>query len=78
MIGINNEARETLTVRAMITKREIEIIRYIAQGLTGKEIALQLNLSLKTIDAHKQNMMNKLGTRKSTEMVAIAYRMNWI
>jgi DNA-binding NarL/FixJ family response regulator len=62
----------------MITKREIEIIKYVAQGYSDKEIARALNVSHRTIDAHKQKMMHKLGTRKSAEMVAIAYKMKWI
>lgn len=61
-----------------ITRREIEIIKYVAQGYSDKEIAKALNLSHRTIDAHKQKMMHKLGTRKSAEIVAIAYRMKWI
>jgi DNA-binding NarL/FixJ family response regulator len=69
------ESKET---EPIVTPREIEIIRYIAQGYSDKQIASELNLSHRTIDAHKQKMMHKLGTRKSAEIVAIAYKMKWI
>ncbi len=61
-----------------ITKREKEIIEYISNGFSDKEIAKTLNISHRTIDAHKQNMMGKLGTRKAAEIVSIAYRLKLI
>lgn len=61
-----------------ITKREGEVIQYIAKGLSDKETAKALHVSHRTIDAHKQNIMQKFGTRKSAEIVAIAYRLGII
>lgn len=61
-----------------LTKREKEIVYHIAQGLSDKQTADALRVSPRTIDAHKQNIMNKFGTRKSTEIVAIAYRLKII
>ena len=61
---------------AHITRREKQIISFMAQGFTDKEIARELSRSSRTIDAHKQNIMQKLNTRKSTEIVALAYKYN--
>jgi DNA-binding NarL/FixJ family response regulator len=73
-----NGGESTFLSNTLITSRELEILKLIAQGLSGKEIADILEVSHRTIDAHKQKMMHKLGTRKSAEMVAIAYKMKWI
>lgn len=73
-----NAGDNSMSSNTAITSRELEILRLIAQGLSGKEIAKKLEISHRTIDAHKQKMMHKLGTRKSTEIVAIAYKMKWI
>src|SRR5215210_6578858 len=51
---INTETEKHLTTR------EIEIIRYIAEGLTNIEIATKLFLSTVTVDTHRKNMLNKL------------------
>jgi DNA-binding NarL/FixJ family response regulator len=75
-ILMNESPGESGSVEPNITEREIEIIRFVAKGYSDKQIAEVLNLSHRTIDAHKQKVMQKLGTRKATEMVAIAYRMN--
>ena len=46
---------------ARLSKREIEILKYIADQLTNEEIAKKLFLSKRTIDNHRQNILNKLG-----------------
>jgi two-component system NarL family response regulator len=61
-----------------VTKRELQVIVQISKGLSDKEIAKILRVSHRTIDAHKQNLMNKFGTRKSAEIVAIAYKLKLI
>ena len=52
------EARNLLT--NLLTPREKEILSMIVNGLTTKEIAYDLEISPKTVEAHRQNMMNKL------------------
>ncbi|MFC1543286.1 response regulator transcription factor, partial [Candidatus Neomarinimicrobiota bacterium] len=46
-----------------LSPREVEIGNMIRNGLTSKEIARMLNLSVKTIDAHRNNIRKKLGIR---------------
>ena len=46
----------------------------IAEGLSAKEIASQLTISTKTVEAHRTSLMRKLGVRKATELVRYALR----
>lgn len=46
-----------------LTKREIEILGYIVQGLTNKEISRQLNVSSRTVETHRHNMIKRLGAK---------------
>lgn len=52
-----------------LSKRELEIIRYIRDGTTSKEIAEILSISPKTIEVHRHNILKKLGVKNSTELV---------
>jgi two-component system response regulator NreC len=55
-----------------LTSREREILKLLAEGLTVKEIAVRLNLSVKTVEAHKHNMMKKIDVHDRTELVKYA------
>src|SRR6266542_4030931 len=55
-----------------LTTREIEIIRYIAEGLTNNEIADKLFLSPVTVDTHRKNMLAKLHLKKTANLVKYA------
>jgi len=55
-----------------LTTREIEIIRYIADGLTNNEIADKLFLSTGTVDTHRKNMLAKLHLKNSAALVKYA------
>lgn len=46
-----------------LTKREIEILGYIVQGLSNKEISKQLKVSSRTIETHRYNMIKRLGAK---------------
>jgi DNA-binding NarL/FixJ family response regulator len=59
---------------AVLSAREREILHLIADGLSAKEIATQLSISTKTVEAHRTNLMRKLGVRKATELVRYALR----
>lgn len=54
--------------KAALTNRELEIFRMIGMGLPTAEIAVQLHLSVKTVEAHRQNIKRKLGLKKSAEL----------
>lgn len=55
-----------------LTAREIEIIRYIADGLTNHEIAEKLFLSIVTVDTHRKNMLAKLQLKNTASLVKYA------
>lgn len=53
-----------------LTKRESEITQLIVNGFTCKEIARKLDLSHRTIEVHKANLMKKLGVRSKAELTS--------
>ncbi len=57
-----------------LSDREREILKLIAEGRTNKEIAEMLFLSVKTVQAHRANLMRKLGMHDRTELVKYAIR----
>jgi DNA-binding NarL/FixJ family response regulator len=61
-----------------ITDREAEVLRLIAIGYSNKEIAQQLDLSVKTVEVHKANATRKLGLRGRVEIVRYAVRHGWL
>lgn len=70
-------ARKTLLSRGVVedvelSPREREIVEGVALGKTTKEIALQLDISAKTVETYRQRIMFKLGCHKLTEIVRYA------
>lgn len=57
-----------------LTKREIEIIKAIAEGLSNKEISKKLFISDRTVNTHRTNIIMKLDVKNSVELVAKAIR----
>ena len=56
-----------------ITKRELQVLKMIANEMTNEEIAKKLVLGKRTIDSHRQNLMNKLNVRNTAGLVKYAY-----
>jgi two-component system response regulator NreC len=61
-----------------ITGREAEILRLIAWGHSNKEIAERLDISVKTVEAHKGNTMRKLGMTSRIDIVRFAILQGWL
>lgn len=57
-----------------LTPREREVLQLIAEGRSVKEIAHTLHLSVKTVETHRQQTMNKLGIRTVAELTKFAVR----
>ena len=55
-----------------MTKREREILKLLAEGLSVKDIAASFDLSVKTIEAHKFNLMRKLDIHNKAQLVQYA------
>lgn len=66
--GENTDSFETLS------EREKEILSWVAKGYSNKEIADQLVISVKTVETHKANVMEKLGLRTRPELVKYALK----
>ena len=62
----------------LLSNREREVLKLLADGLTIKEIASNLKLSTKTIDVHKYNLMRKLEIHDRAELIKFAIRENLI
>lgn len=62
--------------RGRLTAREREIVQLLAEGKSNKEVASSLNISIKTAETHRTNIMNKLDLRSITELVRYAVRNN--
>ncbi len=54
------------------TPREIEVLRCIAQGYTNRQTADSLSISVRTVESHRANLMDKLGLRSRVELVRYA------
>jgi len=61
-----------------VSERELEVLRLIALGYSNKEIASQLDLSVKTIEAHKANAMKKMNMRGRIDIVRYAILQGWM
>lgn len=59
---------------SVLTPREVEVLTLVAEGCTNQEIADRLILSIKTVQAHRANVMEKLGLHDITHLVRFALR----
>ncbi len=62
------------SVFSILTAREREVLQLMAEGKTTKEIAFSFNLSVKTVEAHRQRIMEKLNIRSVAELTKYAIR----
>jgi DNA-binding NarL/FixJ family response regulator len=69
------ERRDSQTV---VTEREIEVLKLIAEGLTNAEIAEKLFLSPLTIDRHRKNIIIKLNAKNTASLITIAIHKGYI
>ena len=61
-----------------LTDREQEVLRLISFGYSNKEIGSRLDVSVKTVEAHKANAMRKLGISSRIDIVRYAILQNWL
>lgn len=61
-----------------LSEREAEVLRLVAWGYTNKEIGSYLTISVKTVETHKANILEKLDLRSRVEMVRYALRQGWL
>ena len=63
---------------SILTKREIEICKYLANGLSNREIGQKLHISIRTVDTHRSNILHKLKVRNNAELVRLAVAHNLV
>lgn len=61
-----------------LTARETEVLRFVARGYSNKEIAAELEISVKTVETHKTNGMTKLGLKSRAALVRFAVDEGWL
>ena len=62
------------SARAILTERELEVLQRLAEGKSTKEIAFELNVSVKTVETHRARLSEKLGISSIAELTKYALR----
>ena len=75
---INMYRKEEKSPFQKLTKREKEILQLVVDGHTSKKIAAHLNLSQRTIDHHRANLLRKFNKKNSADMVNYAVRSGFV
>src|SRR5262249_15937523 len=65
-------------VAKRLSKREEDVLRFVALGFLTKEIAAQLQISMKTVESHKANAMTKLGMKSRIDIVRYGVLRGWL
>jgi len=74
--GYLNRRGDDKPVKDRLTAREREVVQLLAEGKTSKEVAVALNLSVKTAETHRTNVMRKLDLHSVADLVRYAVRNN--
>ncbi|MEL6526827.1 MAG: response regulator transcription factor, partial [Chloroflexota bacterium] len=75
---IEREAIASTALIEPLTEREEQILRFIAAGLTNREIADQLTVAVGTVKTHAHNLYSKLGVSNRTEATSRAHELNLV
>jgi DNA-binding NarL/FixJ family response regulator len=70
--------KEVQSAQSRLTPRQREIVQLLAEGKSSKEVAVALNLSVKTAETHRANIMRRLDCHSVSELVRYAVRNNII
>jgi DNA-binding NarL/FixJ family response regulator len=71
---LNPEKKEEQPLRNRLTPRERQVVQLLAEGKTSKEVAVALNLSVKTAETHRTNIMRKLDLHSVADLTLYALR----
>lgn len=69
-----NKVTDSKEQAIILTKRENEILKHFAEGLSNKEIADRLFISIRTVESHKNNIMQKLDLKSTVELIKYAIK----
>ncbi len=62
----------------VLTHREVEVLKLLANGFSSKQIGEELSISTRTVETHRLNIMKKLSTSNSAETISVAAKLNLI
>lgn len=74
----DNTFNSSFSVISQLSPKEKEIIKHVANGLSSKEIAENLFISVHTVDTHRRNLLKKLNLNNTASLVGFAYENNII
>ncbi len=75
-LQLNSEDNSDVSKKVLLTDRELEIITLIVDGLSNAEIADKLFISKRTVDTHRNNILQKLEIRNTAQLVKFALKNN--
>jgi|WetSurMetagenome_2_1015567.scaffolds.fasta_scaffold16178_3 DNA-binding CsgD family transcriptional regulator/PAS domain-containing protein len=75
IIPFKEERESDKTINVSLSKRETQILQMVKDGLLSKEISSNLNISLNTVNTHRQRVLEKLGANNSIEAVVFASKL---
>jgi DNA-binding NarL/FixJ family response regulator len=61
-----------------LTARELQVMEMLARGMTNREIAHDLDISIKTVDTHRGHVLKKLGLRNNSELTRFAVKHGYV
>jgi DNA-binding NarL/FixJ family response regulator len=70
--------RQSVSRIARLTSREAEVLQLVAEGLANKQIAAELSISIKTVEKHRQQAMNKLNIHDVAGLTRYAIAKGWV
>ncbi len=70
---LRGEGNEPARVQ-VLTDREREVLGWLARGLSSREVALELDISVRTVESHRANLMQKLGVKSVALLIQVAIR----
>jgi DNA-binding NarL/FixJ family response regulator len=68
------DAATTAVRGTSLTDREREVLSWLARGLSSKEVAQRLDISVRTVETHRANLMHKLGVKSVALLIQVALR----
>ena len=72
MLGVQKQTIGVAMRRSTLTQRESQVMKLLAEGNAAKQVATVLGVSVKTVEAHKFNLMRKLDVHNKAQLVTVA------
>jgi DNA-binding NarL/FixJ family response regulator len=76
--GIEQILEKQKNKNLLLTRREIEVLKLLSEGLTNGEIAERLFISVLTVDSHRKNLITKLGAKNTAMLIKLAMDQGYI